>query len=158
MFPMAPKRNAKKVLEDVNDKKRDLTPPTPPLPKTGNTGPTPPAKSGSNAPAMATQETVNSTPDTENPNSRSLNLSSPHSTPKSRLNIDNDGDGAGWATDNDFRPKPIRPRFSDLKHIECQVAREVTTKLGLITQELDLGKSKTPKVLSQEDTLHTSHA
>ena len=113
--------------------------------------PTPPAKSGSTDPANTSQEVVNMSTDNGNPNTRTPNLSSPLSTPASRLNIDNDG--AGWATDKDFRPKPIRPRFSDLKNIECQVSREVTTKLGQITQELDLGISKTPKVLSQEDKI-----
>ena len=113
--------------------------------------PTPPAKAGSTDLANTSQEVVNMSTDNGNPNTRTPNLSSPLSTPASRLNIDNDG--AGWATDKDSRPTPIRPKFSDLKHIECQVSREVTTKLGQITQELDLGKSKTPKVLSQEDKI-----
>ena len=56
-------------------------------------------------------------------------------------------------TDKDFRPRPIRPKFSDLKNIQCQVIRETTTTLGQVTQLLELGESNTPVVLSQEDKI-----
>ena len=99
---------------------------------------------------LTTEELINSTPDPENPNSRTPNLSSPNSTPKTRLNIENDEAGAGWATDNDPRPKPVRPRFGDLKHIECQVASQTIAKLGVWkSDELDLGEI--PKVTSEVD-------
>ena len=113
--------------------------------------PSSPTKSGSTDPSNTSLEVVNTSTDNGNSTSRTPNHSSPFSTPASRLNIDNDG--AGWATDKDFRPKPIRPKFSDLKNIQCQVTREVTTKLGQVTQVLELGESKTPKVLSQEDKI-----
>ena len=113
--------------------------------------PSTPTKSGSIDPATTTPEIVNMSTDNGSSNSRTPNHSSPLSTPASRLSIDNDG--AGWAKDKDIRPRPIRPKFSDLKNIECQVIRETTQTLGQVTQTLELGESDTPVTLSQEDKI-----
>ena len=155
MSSMAPKKN-KTATEDANEKKRGAESPLTSSAKVVNNGPTPPGKSGLQASSMATQETNNSTPNPNDPNSRSPRVPSPNSSPKTRLNIENDDEGAGWATENDTRPKPVRPRFNDLKNIECQVTSGILAKLNeLSSEDLSRGGCASPKVRSEEDHIRS---
>ena len=113
--------------------------------------PTTPAKSASTDPSTSTPEAVNMSTDKGTSNSRTPNPSSPLSTPASRLSIEKDG--AGWASDKDTRPKPLRPKFSELKTLECQVIRETNQRLGQVSYPLELGERDTPVTLSQEDKI-----
>ena len=84
-------------------------------------------------------------------NSRTPNVTSPLSSPASRLSIGKDG--AGWANDQDTRPKPLRHKFSELKTLGCQVIRETTMRLAQVSHPLELEKDDTPDTLSQEDKI-----
>ena len=123
-----------------------------PAKKKSNKGPkmsTTPSKSSSHDPTTPTPEDITmSTGKDTSTNSLTPTVASPTKPPIS--NLSNGKDGAGWATDQDNRPKPLRHKFSELKNIKCQVYSETFERLAQVT---DLEVEDTPATLSHADKI-----
>ena len=112
---------------------------------------TTPSRSSSHDPTTPNPEdTTMSTGKNTSSNSLTPTVPSPTKSPISRLS--NGKDGAGWANDQDTRPKPLRHKFSDLKKLKCQVIVETNNRLAQV-KALELEKDDIPDTLSQEDKI-----
>ena len=122
-------------------------------------------KTNTKGPTMSTspKPSTSASPDPTTPNSEDTTMSTGKDTPTNPLtptevsptkppisNLSNGKDGAGWATDQDNRPKPLRHKFSELKNIGCQVYSETIQRLAQVT---DLVVENPPATLSHADKL-----